>query len=309
MIVVVLILVILILSVILAFQFGRKSVPTPVGVTKTPIEGKQEVTSPITEKAQSIETVPPEDKGTCETTGDWAMSGQCEATGTAIFTQTYKESKPGACPSTEKARVKPCCYQKGDWKDTTQCKTNGRKVQTQTTVNCAENFKTREVDCEYVGPWTQIGSCSSDGKQYYTRATVNSSESKSKSDDCCYISAWGGWTGWSNCDGSKKTRSRTRFVVNCPAGTPTSETQTQSCSIPISSYFTATCADLGGGSDVISASNLDDCMRKCKNNTHGHGYTCYGLIHGPGFCRVYNNKGLDHSTNICNDGLKTYTLN
>lgn len=309
MIVVVLILVILILSIILAFQFGRKSVPTPVGVTKTPIEGKQEVTSPITENAQSIETVPPEDKGTCELSGNWAMSDKCNADGTAIFTQAYKESKPGACPEDQKADIRPCCYQKGDWKDTTPCKTNGRKVQTQTTVNCAENFKTREVDCEYVGPWTQIGSCSSDGKQYYTRATVNSSESKSKSDNCCYISAWGGWTGWSNCNGSSKSRSRSRIVVNCPAGTPTSESQTQSCSIPISSYFTATCADLGGGSDVISASNLDDCMRKCKNNTHGHGYTCYGLIHGPGFCRVYNNKGLDHSTNICNDGLKTYTLN
>jgi len=297
------ILIVLVLSGIFVYlTVANKNVGSSTTLTLGPSNKSKEEPEP--------EPVPTkEDLGTCEFTGDWAMSGECEATGTAIFTQTYKESKPGACPSNEKARVKPCCYQKGDWKDTTQCKTNGRKVQTQTTVNCAENFKTREVDCEYLSPWSKLGSCSSDGKQYYMRATVNSNQPNSKSEDCCYISAWGGWTEWSNCNGSSKTRSRSRIVVNCPSGTPTSETQTQSCSIPISSYFSATCADLGGGSDVIYASSLDDCMTKCKNNTHGYGYTCYGLIHGPGFCRVYNNKGLDHGTNICNSGLKTYTLN
>ena len=295
---------------VLSNKNDEKTPEIKEGAKSSETKKQEDEDTSSTANAQPIETEPPEeeDPGTCETTGDWAMSGECQADGTAIFTQTYKESKPGACPSTEKARVKPCCYQKGDWTDTTGCNERGRKTQKQTTVNCAENFKTREVDCPYVGPWRKTGDCNSSGKQYYVRDVVNSSEPKEKNENCCYISAWSGWTPWSNCNGSSKSKSRTRTVVNCP-GTSTNETQTEACSIPISSYFTASCADLGGGSDVISASNLDDCMRKCKNNTHGHGYTCYGLIHGPGFCRVYNNKGLDHGTNICNQGLKTYTLN
>src|SRR6056300_521677 len=189
MIVVVLILVILILSVILAFQFGRKSVPTPVSAAKIPNEAKQGALPPVTEKAQSIETVPPENKGTCETTGDWAMSGECEVTGTAIYTQTYKESKPGACPSTEKARVKPCCYQKGDWADISECKATGFKTQQQTTVNCADNIKMREYTCEYVGPWTKVGACTSDGNQAYYRVNVNSIKPTTKTEKCCYLTS------------------------------------------------------------------------------------------------------------------------
>ena len=38
--------------------------------------------------------------GTRETTEDWAMSGVCQADGATRFAQTYKESKPGARPST-----------------------------------------------------------------------------------------------------------------------------------------------------------------------------------------------------------------
>ena len=230
MIVVVLILVILILSVILAFQFGKKS--TPQVVVSKPLErGEEEEDTSTTATSRSIETEPPEeeDPGTCETTGDWAMSGECQADGTAIFTQTYKESKPGACPSNEKARVKPCCYQKGDWTDTTGCNERGRKTQKQTTVNCAENFKTREVDCPYVSPWRKTGDCNSSGKQYYVRDVVNSTESREKTEDCCYISPWGGWGGWGGCNGSKRYRTRNRTVVNCPSGTPTSETGSQNC--------------------------------------------------------------------------------
>jgi len=134
----------------------------------------------------SNETEPSEeeDPGTCETTGDWAMSGECQADGTAIFTQTYKESKPGACPSTEKARVKPCCYQKGDWKDNTGCNERGRKTQEQTTVNCADAFKQREVDCPYVGSWRKTGECNSSGRQYYVRDVVNSGEPREKTERC-----------------------------------------------------------------------------------------------------------------------------
>ena len=185
----------------------------------------------LTATAQPIETEPPEeeDPGTCETTGDWAMSGECQADGTAIFTQTYKESKPGACPSNDKARVKPCCYQKGDWTDTTRCNERGRKTQKQTTINCAENFKTREVDSPYVGPWRKTGGCAADGKQYYTRDVVNSGEPRQKTENCCYISPWGGWGGWGGCNGSKRYRTRNRTVVNCPSNTPTSETGSQNC--------------------------------------------------------------------------------
>jgi hypothetical protein len=228
MIVVVLVLVILILSVILAFQFGKKSTPQPKSA-KTQEQEDEDTSS--TANAQPIETEPPEeeDPGTCETTGDWAMSGECQADGTAIFTQTYKESKPGACPSNEKARVKPCCYQKGDWTDTSGCNERGRKTQKQTTINCAESFKTREVDCPYVSTWRKMGPCAADGKQYYVRDVINSTESREKTEDCCYISPWGGWGGWGGCNGSKRYKTRNRTVINCPSDTPTSETGSQNC--------------------------------------------------------------------------------
>jgi hypothetical protein len=229
MIVVVLILVILILSVILAFQFGKKS--TSQVVVSKPLERKGEEDTSSTANAQPIETEPPEeeDPGTCELTSGWAMTDQCNADGTAIFTRTYKESKPGACPSHEKADIRPCCYQKGDWTDTSGCNERGRKTQKQTTVNCAENFKTREVDCPYVGPWRKTGGCASDGKQYYVRDVINSTESKEKTENCCYISPWSGWSGWGGCNGSKRYRNRTRTVVNCPSGTSNSETGSQNC--------------------------------------------------------------------------------
>jgi hypothetical protein len=179
----------------------------------------------LTATSRSIET----ELGTCETTGDWAMSGKCQADGTAIFTQTYKESKPGACPSTEKARVKPCCYQKGDWTDTTKCNQRGRKTQKQTTINCAENFKTREVDCPYVGPWSKTGECTSSGKRYYVRDVVNSGEPKQRTENCCYIGSWGGWNAWTECNRGTRSRNRTRTLVNCPAGTPDSQSEKESC--------------------------------------------------------------------------------
>src|SRR5210317_397707 len=146
---VLIILIVLVLSGIFAYlavsnkKGVSTSTPTVVpGPSSDPQEiEEEELTSEITEKAQDIQTEPPEpepepeDPGTCELTGDWAMSGACQADGTAIFTQTYKESKPGACQANEKARVKPCCYQKGDWTDTSGCNEKGRKTQKQTTIN------------------------------------------------------------------------------------------------------------------------------------------------------------------------------
>ena len=227
--------IILVILIVLVFV-GIKLASTPKSAekgaptTSSTQEGEDEDTS-STATAQPIETEPPEeeDPGTCETTGDWAMSGECQADGTAIFTQTYKESKPGACPSTEKARTKPCCYQKGDWTDKSECDQGGRKTQEQTTINCAENFKTRRVDCPYVGPWVKFGVCTPDGIQYYSRFVTNSGAEPNKSEKCCYTSDWSSWGGWSGCVGSRRSRIRTRTVVNCPTGTADKETITDNC--------------------------------------------------------------------------------
>ena len=170
-----------------------------------------------------------EDPGTCELSGDWAMSDECNADGTAIFTQAYKESKPGACPEDEKARVKPCCYQKGDWKDITPCDQGGRKTQEQTNINCSSELKTRRVDCPYVGEWKKVGECNANGKQTYTRIVVNSDEPVGKEENCCYVGPWGGWGGWSGCNRGTSTRRRTRPVVNCPSGTSGTETNSRHC--------------------------------------------------------------------------------
>ena len=166
----------------------------------------------------------------CEQQGNWAMVGSCLADGTAKYTQTYKENKPGGCPSSAKAKFMPCCYQKNDWTDKTGCNSVGRKTQQQTTAgNCPDSVKTRKVDCPYVGPWVKIGGCGSDGKQYYRRDVVNSGATTSKSENCCFIGAWGGWTPSGDCDGSKRTHSRTRAVLNCPSGTATTENQQRDC--------------------------------------------------------------------------------
>ena len=241
---VVFVLVVLLLSAIFAYLVlsNRKDSSKELPKSKATQNQEDEDTS-STANAQPIETEPPEeeDPGTCEITGSWAMVGTCNADGTAKYTQTYKESKPGACPSSVKADFKPCCYQKGDWEDITECKSNGKKTQKQTTINCAEIFKTREVDCPYVGPWRKTGGCASDGKQYYVRDVINSTESREKTEDCCYMSPWGGWGGWSACNGSKRSRSRTRAVVNCPAGTATSETGSQNCSHCAGYWSTSKC--------------------------------------------------------------------
>jgi hypothetical protein len=221
--VIVLGIIILVLVVILAFRFNKMNAAVSDGQSTD---------------AQETEEVLPyvEDKGTCETTGDWSMTDQCQADGTAIFTQTYRESKPGACPSSEKARVKPCCYQKLDWTDASECKSNGMKQQQQTTVNCADSVKTREVTCEYLGPWGKIGACASDGIQYYNRVTVNSVAPTTKSEKCCYKSPWGSWGDWGACDGSSRTRTRRRTAVNCPSSTTTSDTGKQTCNHCVGSF-------------------------------------------------------------------------
>jgi hypothetical protein len=170
-------------------------------------------------------------KECCEQTGDWAMVGSCLVDGTAKYTQTYKENKPGGCPTSAKAKFMPCCYQKSDWTDSTGCSSVGRKTQKQTTAgNCPESVKTRQVDCPYVGPWIPIGGCGADGKQYYRRDVINSGESTSKAENCCYMGAWNPWGDWSGCnDGSTRSKTRTRSVVNCPAGTATTDTENQGC--------------------------------------------------------------------------------
>jgi hypothetical protein len=210
------VLIVLSLSAIFAYLAlsNKKDKKTPEikeGAKSSEKTQEDEDTS-LTATAQPIETEPPEeeDPGTCETTGDWAMSGECQADGTAIFTQTYKESKPGACPSNDKARVKPCCYQKGDWTDTTGCNEKGRKTQKQTTINCAENFKTREVDCPYVGPWSKTGGCGMDGRQHFIRDVINSVEPKQKTASCSYV---GGWNRLGVC-GTDGKQTYNRIVIN-----------------------------------------------------------------------------------------------
>jgi hypothetical protein len=128
--------------------------------------------------------------------------------------------------------------------------------------------------------------------------------------------------------GKKKTTSPTS--TSNPASTSTSNPASTPSSTPTpppppapalpppppspSSYFNETCADLGGGSDIISARDLNDCMDLCRTNGHGYPYSCKGFIYGSSydgyspFCKIYNNKDLDHDTQICDMGLKTYTL-
>jgi hypothetical protein len=128
-------------------------------------------------------------KPCCEQTGDWAKVGACSADGTAKYTQTYKENKPGGCPSSAKAKFMPCCYPKGDWVDITQCNSVGQKTQKQTTINCPDNVKTKKVDCPYVGPLVKIGGCGADGKQYYRRDVVNSGATTSETRNCCHTTS------------------------------------------------------------------------------------------------------------------------
>ena len=167
----------------------------------------------------------------CIQGGDWAKTpGSCNNKGLAIYTQSFTENKPGGCPDSVKSKKMACCYQKGDWRDITGCNSNGRKTQQQTTAgNCAPSVKKRDVNCEYVGGWSKIGGCGADGKQWYSRVTVNSNKSTRKSENCCYPGVWGGYGGWSACNGSTRSKTRYKTPVNCPAGTATSDTQTQSC--------------------------------------------------------------------------------
>jgi hypothetical protein len=226
---VVIILSTLVLSFVLIYLMmtDRDTEVSISGPTSQTQKGGEEITSKITENAKNIQTAPPEpeDKGTCETKGDWTMEGECAPNGTVKFTQTYKESKPGACSPGEKVQTKPCCYQKGDWKDISECQTNGmkkqeqtivncgnefktqtvpccyqkgdwkdvsecqpngKKNQEQTTVNCDDKFKARAIDCEYIGDWIKVGECQGDGRQHFSRDVANSNAAKTKTEPCCY---------------------------------------------------------------------------------------------------------------------------
>jgi hypothetical protein len=186
---VVIILSTLVLSFILVYLMMADQGTVPISESKGETQKSgEEIASKITENAKDIQTAPPEpeDKGTCETKGDWTMEGECAPNGVVKFTQTYKESKPGACSPGEKVQTKPCCYQKGDWKDISECQTNGMKKQEQTIVNCGNKFKTRAIDCEYIGEWKKQGGCKNDGRQHFSRDVVNSNATKTKTEPCCY---------------------------------------------------------------------------------------------------------------------------
>jgi hypothetical protein len=75
----------------------------------------------------------------------------------------------------------------------------------------------------------KLGGCGADGKQYYRRDVVNSGATTSKSENCCFIGAWGGGTSSGDCNGSKRPHTRTRTVLNCPSGTVTTENQQRNC--------------------------------------------------------------------------------
>jgi hypothetical protein len=171
-------------------------------------------------------------KECCIEGGDWAPDPnmECRPDGTREYIQSYTENKVGGCPESAKRKTLACCYQKGDWTDVTECDSTGKKKQEQTTAgNCLSSVKTREVDCPYIGPWVKSGGCGTDGKQWYQRSVINSDETRTKSENCCYEGTWSGWGAWGDCDGSTRSRIRTRTPVNCPADTSTSETQTQTC--------------------------------------------------------------------------------
>ena len=171
-------------------------------------------------------------KECCIEHNNWAKTpGSCNNKGLAIYTQSFEENKPGGCPDSVKSKKMACCYQKGDWKDITECNSVGKKTQKQTWVgNCDKRtVETRDVDCEYVGGWSKTGGCGSDGKQWYSRTTVNSNKTTSKSENCCYPGVYGGYGGWSACNGSTRSKTRYKTPVNCPAGTATSETESEDC--------------------------------------------------------------------------------
>jgi hypothetical protein len=151
----------------------------------------------------------------CEEDDNWAMVGACEPDGTAKYTQTYRENKPGGCPSSAKAKFLACCYQKNDWRDTTVCNSIGRKTQQQTTAgNCPDNVKTKQVDCPFVGNWTAATGCLSNGQQSFTRIVVNNSNASTEVRTCCYPGVWGAW---GQCD-SNGNQTRYRTPINCDPG-------------------------------------------------------------------------------------------
>ena len=49
------------------------------------------------------------------------------------------------------------------------------------------------------------------------------------SEMCIRDSVYGGYGGWSACNGSTRSKTRYKTPVNCPAGTATSETESEDC--------------------------------------------------------------------------------
>ena len=163
---------------------------------------------------------------------DWVDQGCVGTDGKRKETRTVKGTRCGYGTKNERfiEDLINCCKQKGTWGDSTASGSNGKKNQAQSTEGkCSSSVKTRSVDCEYIGGWKNSGDCGSDGKQKYTRSTVNSNATTKKSDNCCFIGEWGGWTPSGDCDGSKRTHSRARTVLNCPSGTKTTESQQRNC--------------------------------------------------------------------------------
>ena len=175
-------------------QYGGKACDYPHGDTQSKNSGSPKVC--------------------CEQQGNWARVGSCLADGTAKYTQTYKENKPGGCPSSAKAKFMPCCYGKNDWTDKTGCNSVGRKTQQQTTAgNCPDSVKTRKVDCPYVGPWSKKGGCAPIGAggayvQQYEREVVNSNEITLREEPCCYIPNENVWNADGHCGGFQTNKQR-----------------------------------------------------------------------------------------------------
>jgi hypothetical protein len=210
-------------------------------------------------------------KECCIEGGDWAEKpGTCNSKGLAIYTQSFTENKVGGCPESAKSKYMACCYQAGDWTDITKCNSIGKKTQQQTTAgNCIDNVKTRPVDCEYIGPWTKTGGCGSDGKQWYSRTTVNSDKGTSTSENCCYKGAWNPWSAWSACNGSKRSRTRTRVTKNCDPNVATSETEDQNCNHCEGAWSYGSWSGWSGSNCGTQKSTRTKTYRISKNASNG----------------------------------------
>ena len=72
------------------------------------------------------------------------------------------------------------------------------------------------------------------------------------------------------------------------------------------SGFTGSCDDLSGASEDVSASSLQQCGGKCRNDESS--FKCVGFMWNGSTCKLYDNAwttGVD----ICNDGWTAHRFN